>query len=286
MNLKTIIKTMLLSIAIIIIGHVKTTAQTSSCCAISSTQAFAALGNDPSFGNAHLPPIPFHYESDKGKMITYKTSDGKTASAYEVKIEKASDKYLIVVHEFWGLNDYIKREAVSLHDELNDVNIIALDLYDGKVGTVADSAMKLMKALTDDRAKAIINGALAYAGKKAKIQTIGWCMGGSWSLQASLLAAKQLKGCVMYYGMPEKNVDKLKTLNAPVLGIFANKDKYINTDLVNQFEKDMKTAGKQLTLKRYDADHGFANPSNPKYEKTMADEAHGIAVAFIKTNFK
>src|ERR1035438_8260228 len=171
--MKTIIKTMLLCIAISNLGLLKTNAQMASCCAKSSSQEFAALSNDPTFGPAHLPPLPFHYESDKGKMITYKTADGKTSSAYEVKADNASDKYLIVVHEFWGLNDYIKREAVNLHDELGDVNVIAVDLYDGKIGTVADSAMKLMKALTDDRAKAILNGAISYAGKKAKIQTIG-----------------------------------------------------------------------------------------------------------------
>lgn len=244
------------------------------------------LGNDPDFLSAHLTPLPFHYEPVNGKMITFKTSDGKTGSAYEVKAAKPTDKYLIVVHEFWGLNDYIKQEAEKLHDELGDVNVLAVDMYDGKVGATREEAGALMQGLTEVRGQAIVKGLLAYAGPKAKIQTIGWCFGGGWSLQTALDAGKQLSGCVMYYGMPEKSIDKLKTLNASVLGIFANNDKYITPALVDQFGKDMKTAGKKLILKQYDADHGFANPSNPKYAKTMADEAHTMAVEFLKTNFR
>jgi len=286
MKKETTTKTMLLFVAIFISSLFKTQAQTPSCCAMTSTQQFAMLGNDPSFAALHPSPIPFHFDSKKGKMITYKTSDGKSTNAYEVKAEKPTDNYLIVVHEWWGLNDYIKQEAVTLQDDLGNINIIAVDLYDGKVADTPDKAQECMKSLTDERAKAILSGAIEYAGKNAKIQTIGWCMGGAWSLQASLIAGKQLKGCVMYYGMPEKSVDKLKTLNAPVLGIFANKDKYITPEVVSQFEKDMKAAGKQLTVKRYDADHAFANPSNPHFEEMMAKEAHGIAVEFLKTNFK
>ena len=86
-----------------------------------------------------------------------------------------------------------------------------------------------MQGVKEDRAKAIIKGAIAYAGPNAHIATIGWCFGGGWSLQASLLAGKQDVACVMYYGMPEQDVNKLKTLHADVLGNFANKDNWINS---------------------------------------------------------
>ncbi len=284
--MKTALTTTMIAITLFIVNLKTSTAQTHSCCAMSSTQEFAMLGTKSDFAAAHLAPIPFSYSSDKGKMVAITCKDGKPANAYEVRTAKASNKYLVVIHEWWGLNDYIKREAVALFEELGDVNVIAIDLYDGKVADAPDKAQECMKSLTDDRAKAIINGVVEYAGKNAKIQSIGWCMGGGWSLQTSLLAGKQMKGCVMYYGMPEKSVDKLKTIACPVLGIFANKDKYITPEVVAQFEKDMKAAGKTLTVKRYDADHAFANPSNPHYEKTMADEAHGIAVKFLNANFK
>ena len=270
----------------LIFSYVNVQSQNASCCMMSSTQQFAMLGNDQSFVASHLSPIPFHYNPVNGKMITFNTPDGKTGNAYEVKSSKPGDKYIILIHEWWGLNDYIKKEAERFYDELGDVTILAIDLYDGKVADVPEKAQEYVKSVTDERANSIIKGVISYAGSKAKIQTIGWCFGGGWSLQAALQAGKQLSGCVMYYGMPEKKVERLKTLNAPVFGIFGNKDKYITPEIVDQFDKDMKAAGKQLTLKKYDADHGFANPSNPHYEKVMAEDAHSNALAFFKKNFK
>ena len=274
-----------MALVMILTGAYVAQSQTMSCCSSNATQQFAMLGNDAGFLAAHLSPLPFHYVPVNGKMITFNTPDGKTGSAYEVKAANPSDKYLIVVHEWWGLNDYIKQISEKFRDELGNVNVLAIDLFDGKVADSPEKAGEYMKALTDDRAHAIIKGAITYAGPKAKIMTIGWCFGGGWALQAALDAGKKMAGCVMYYGMPEKNIEKLKTLNGNVLGIFANKDKWVTPEVVHQFHEDMIAAGKRLAIKQYDADHAFANPSNPKYEKAMADEAHTLAVDFMKLNF-
>ncbi|MBE0557169.1 MAG: dienelactone hydrolase family protein, partial [Proteobacteria bacterium] len=131
----------------------------------------------------------------------------------------------------------------------------------------------------------IISGAIGYAGKDARIGTIGWCFGGGWSLQAALMAREQAKACVVYYGMPESNPDKLVDLSAPVLGIFADKDAWITPEVVKNFSEAMKKAGKELTLKTYDADHAFANPSNPQYDKTSTEDAYSHAVAFFESIF-
>jgi carboxymethylenebutenolidase len=191
-----------------------------------------------------------------------------------------------MIHEWWGLNGYIKQEAEKLQKELGNVNVYALDLYDGKVADNAQDAGRYMGEVKEDRARAIIQGAIDRAGKKAKIYTIGWCFGGGWSLQASLMAGKQGRGCVMYYGMPESDLAKLKKLNADVLGIFAEKDAWITPAVVATFEKNMKDAGKKITVKSYDADHAFANPSNPKYSKEFAEDAHQRALAFFREHLK
>jgi carboxymethylenebutenolidase len=86
----------------------------------------------------------------------------------------------------------------------------------------------------------------------------------------------------MYYGMPELDVAKLKSLNGPVLGIFGKKDGWINPEKVKEFEAAMKKASKKLTVKMYDADHAFANPSNPKFDKVASADAHAAAVSFLK----
>ncbi|MEO6850386.1 MAG: dienelactone hydrolase family protein [Mucilaginibacter sp.] len=254
------------------------------CCSqsTSATQKFAMLASDKKFIKVHLNPKTYHFQSDIGKAITYKTDGGADANAFEFKSKKSTKNWLIVIHEFWGLNDFVKRESEKIYTDLGNVNILDLDLYDGKVATTREDAGKYMQALPDARAWAIINGALAYVGQGAHIATIGWCMGGGWSLQASLLAGKQDVACVMYYGMPEQDVNKLKTLNADVLGNFANKDGWINPKVVGKFADNMKAAGKKLYLHQYDADHGFANPSNPIYNSEATKDAYANTIAFLK----
>jgi carboxymethylenebutenolidase len=238
-----------------------------------ATKEFAAL---------HENPFEFKLQDAKGITVSFNTPDGQKASGYEIKDEKNTKNYLFVIHEWYGLNDYIKQESDILSNELDNVNVIALDLYDGKVASTADSAMKYVSEAKSDRLENIIKGAMEYAGKDAKIYTIGWCFGGMWSLQASILAGKQGAGCVMYYGRPETNIEKLKQLNTDVIGFFGNLDKSITPEKVSEFENNMKAAGKKLTVYRYDAGHGFANPSNPSLNKEAKDDAHKKTIEYLK----
>lgn len=262
--------------------------QTKSCCSKSAqaTEAFAMLGKNENFQSAHEAPLPFHYETTSGKNIKFKTADGTMGSGFEIKAGKPTKQVVFMIHEWWGLNDYIKQEAEKLQSELGNVNVIALDLYDGKMATTPEDAGKLMGAVKAERAMSIINGALAYSGKDAKIYTIGWCFGGGWSLQASLLAGNQAAGCVMYYGQPEKDKAKLSGLNTDVLFIAATQDQWINKEVVSTFETDMKAVGKKVKVVNFEADHAFANPSNPKFNKEFAADAHKQVVAFLKGHIK
>lgn len=241
---------------------------------------------NPAFAKLHENPKYFKLQNPTGTSITFKTADGADAQGYFIKSKKKSKKWLFVIQEWWGLNDYIKKEAETFYSELGDVNVIALDMYDGKVAVTQDSAAKYMRTATPARLEAIVKGALAFAGSDAKIYTVGWCFGGGWSLQTTLLAGKQAAGCVMYYGRPENNIERLKTINCDVIGFFGNKDQGINPEVVNVFEKNMKDADKNISVNRYDAGHGFANPSNPSYNKEATEDAHAKAIAFLKTHMK
>ena len=238
------------------------------------------------FADLHPDPLYMEFKPGKGSSISFPTPDGQTAAGYEIKSDKKSRNYLFVIHEWYGLNDYIKREAERLSTEVDNVNVIALDLYDGKVASTADSAMKYMSGASTPRLENIIRGAIGYAGNDANIFTIGWCFGGMWSLQASILAGRQGRGCVMYYGRPETNVAKLQQLNTDVIGFFGNLDKSIPPEKVTEFENNMKTAGKGIKVYRYDAAHGFANPSNPVYDKQAGDDAHEKTIAYLKARIK
>jgi carboxymethylenebutenolidase len=133
-----------------------------ACCAKpSATQQFAMLASNKKFVMSHLNPRPYHFQSDIGKAITYPTADGKTAKAFEFRAKKPTNNWLLVVHEWWGLNDFIKSESQKLYNDLGDVNVLDLDLYDGKIATTREDAGKLMQAVNETRAQAIINGAIA-----------------------------------------------------------------------------------------------------------------------------
>lgn len=256
-----------------------------SCCAASATEAYAQNGSDKNFMGKHDEPLPFHYLSANGKDITYATADGKTAHGWEVKAATNTPYYLFVIHEWWGLNDYVKQEAEKLGKDLG-VNVIALDLYDNVVTSTREDAAKAMQAVTTDRATAIVKGAYAYVGGNARVFTIGWCFGGGWSLQTTLIGGSQAVGCIMYYGQPEKDVDRLKKLNADVLGFFGNLDQYPSPQVVTEFADNMNKAGKKLYLNRYEATHAFANPSNPNFNKEATEDAYKKVLAFVKERMK
>jgi len=258
-------------------------------CHTPAIDKFAMFASNKSFNKAHFNPRVYVHESEEGgKMVKFKTPDGQEANGYVIEAKKKTDNWIFVFQEWWGLNDNIKRESENLYKDLGNVNVLALDMYDGKMATDRETAQKYMSEFKADRGLSIVKGALGYAGSNAKIGTVGWCFGGGWSLQAALAAGKQAAACVMYYGMPEENVEKLKALNCDVLNIFAAKDKWINQDVVTRFETNMKTAGKKVVVKKYEADHGFANPSNPMgaFDETAAKDAYKNTVEFFKVRLK
>lgn len=244
------------------------------------------MASTKEFQKAHEAPLPYtHVSMAGGKMIQFKTADGSMANAFMIKSVKKSNKYLFVYQEWWGLNDYIKKQSEVFYNDLKDVNVMAIDMYDGKIATTPEDAGKYMSAAEPKRLQTIIEGAISYVGKDAKIASVGWCFGGGLSLKSAMLEGKQAVGCVMYYGMPEKDVAKLKTLNCDVLGLFAGKEQWISPAVVSQFEKDMASAGKSVKVKSYDADHAFANPSNPKYDKAATEDAYGLTINYLKSKF-
>ncbi len=255
-------------------------------CHTPAAEKFALFASNKDFNMSHADPLPYRHQSAVGKMITFKTPDGKEAYGYLLTAPKKTNNWIFVFQEWWGLNDHIKREAESLFNDVGNVNVLALDMYDGKVTDKREEAGQYMGQFKQERGNAIFQGALQFAGKDAKIGTVGWCFGGGQSLQASLVLGKNAVACVMYYGMPEENVDRLKTLNCDVLNIWPTQDQWINKAVMDKFEANMKSAGKKLTVKAYEADHAFANPSNPKFNPEFTADANRQTVEFFKARLK
>jgi carboxymethylenebutenolidase len=261
-------------------------AQSNSCCnaGASSTAEFARLGKELSFVIAHQEPIPYTLENPSGTTVTFSCPDGKNGQGYMIKAKKKSDKYIFVIHEWWGVNDYIKKESENLAAAFPDVNILALDIYDGKVASTREEASALMQAVSQDRGESIFKGASDFAGTEARIATIGWCFGGGWSLKGSLLLGDKAAACIIYYGMPVRKAEELIPLKAPVLGIFASEDGWITPAVVQEFKEVMIENGKDVEIYFYTAPHAFANPSNPGYNKDATKDAWEKSLSFIRKN--
>lgn len=241
--------------------------------------SFAAFSDDQEFHNAHPSPQPIEV-IHQGKMVKFPVEGGAEGQGFLMNSHHRTNKFLLLFHEWWGLNDYVKNETAMWCHELG-INVLAVDLYDGQVAATPEEAGKLMKANDPARAAAIILGAAKFAGADADFRTMGWCFGGGWSLQAAMLLEGKAKACVVYYGMPETDVDKLKNLASDVLFIHPNEDKWITDKVVADFETTMKSLGKSVTVHHYDANHAFANPSSPRYNEQAAKESRATVKSYL-----
>lgn len=220
---------------------------------------------------------------EKLRKVTVKTASGGTGMGYVAVPAKVPAPAVLLIHEWWGLNDQIKSVAAEFANQ--GYVALAVDLYGGKVGTTREQAQTLVRSLDQNKATeeliAWVNWLRQHNDSNGKVGTVGWCFGGGWSLNASI--ATPVHATVIYYGNVRKSADQLQSLQSPVLGHFATLDKWINTDMVDSFEKAMAAAGKtDLTVHWYDADHAFANPTGSRYDAEDARLAWSRTLAFFK----
>lgn len=190
---------------------------------------------------------------------------------------------VMVIHEFWGLNEHIEHWCDRL--AATGYAALAVDLYKGQVAKVQGDAVKFMQAVKLEEAVASMRAAHAFLEKDERVKAtrtaaLGWCFGGAMALRAGL-EVPGLDAVVMYYGRPITDVETLKKLKAPLLGIFGTKDRGIPPASVAEFEKALATAGCKATIRSYEAAHAFANPSSPAYDQKNADAAYKVMRAFL-----
>lgn len=191
---------------------------------------------------------------------------------------------VLLVHEWWGLNDHIKHWADRLAAE--GYATLAVDLYNGKVATKPEDAQALMKGVDQQQAGATLHAAFDYLKTDTRIQAsaracLGWCFGGGMSLQVAI-AEPKLDACVLYYGRITTDLEQLGKIESPVLAVFGTKDPSIPVAKVDAFDAAMKQAGKQCRVLKYEAAHAFANPSGANYDAANAAKAWTEVRAFLK----
>lgn len=223
-----------------------------------------------------------------GGTVTYGQVDGRDLQGYLVRPASARGPLpgLIVIHEWWGLNDNVRDEAARLAAE--GYVVLAVDLYQGRLATAPPEAMKLSRELTTNPAPAEANLRAAYAyledtERAPRIGSIGWCLGGRWSLRTALLLPDRLDATVIYYGSVQADEAELARLEMPVLGLFAANDRVVPAPTVAAFEATMERLGKDVEVHVYpDTEHAFANPSGTAYQARAAEDAWDRTTAFLK----
>jgi carboxymethylenebutenolidase len=223
--------------------------------------------------------------------VTFKSGDENATGLLVTPSAKGPAAAVIVIQEWWGLNDWVKEQARALSKE--GYVALAVDLYRGKVTDSQEEAHQLMMGLSPDRAIRDLRAAFAFLQarpdvKKDKIGAIGWCMGGRYAL-ALATEEPTLAADVAYYGAPPTDPAAIARIKAPILGNFGAEDKGPSPEQVKAFEEAMKKAGKTIDVKVYEgAGHAFANVNNPwkGYREAAAKDAWSRTVAFFAKYLK
>ena len=220
------------------------------------------------------------------RSVDYATVGGKPVSGAlaQPKGWKKGGPAIILVHEWWGLNDNIRDLARQFAS--HGYAALAVDLYQGKSAQEPAAAQALMKEVMGNRAAVEDNLRQAYAFLEkegaGKVGVIGWCFGGGWSLQTGLLLPDKIDAVVMYYGFPESDRAKLAKLRAPLLGVFGEQDEAVKVEMVRQFEATLRELSKDATIRIFPgAGHAFANPSGGSYVPAAAEEAWKLTLDFF-----
>lgn len=226
------------------------------------------------------------------EQVNYATVNSQTATGYfaqpQTNIESLPG--LIIIHEWWGLNENIEAMARRLAGE--GYKVLAVDLYNGEVGTTPQEARALVQNVGENPNLAQDNLQQAYQylvdqGQTTKVGVMGWCFGGSWSLQTALLLPQQIAATVIYYGgqISQFSSTQLQTLQMPILGIFGAEDRSIPVAEVRQFGANLDRLGKDAEIIIYEnAGHAFANPSGERYVPEAAEAAWLKTIDFLNQN--
>lgn len=225
--------------------------------------------------------------------ITFKRPDGTDCSGFYVEPEAgASAPGVVIIQEWWGLNDQIKGAAEKF--AANGYRALVPDLYRGQLGLDAKEAEHLMNNLNfAEAAGQDIRGAVQHlkATGSASVGVTGFCMGGALTLLSAVFVP-EVDAAVTWYGFPPLDYIDASKIKAPLMGHFAIHDQFFPIQQVDALEEKLKQAGVAYTFYRYEAQHAFANENNVdsplplKYDAKLADLAWGRTLEFLGQRLK
>jgi carboxymethylenebutenolidase len=241
------------------------------------------LSSTVNMGNtANLQNKTVEYFQDAQGYLVYPVSSNDTVSKKLPAV--------VMIHEWWGLNENIKNMANLLAKQ--GFVVLAADLYKGEVADNPERAMELVQIARNNQNISINNlqSAVKYLSllpnvDSSKIASLGWCFGGGQSLQLALNSQEHpLAATILYYGTPLVT-DKalLSKIKWPVLGIFGDKDQAIPVEEINQFGNSLNQSGITNNIHIYKGlGHAFANPSGDNYAPKETEDAWQKTLSFLK----
>lgn len=195
---------------------------------------------------------------------------------------------IIMIHEWWGLNDNVRAMAEQLAGE--GYIVLAVDLFGGKTANSPEAARQLMLQVVEGPQSASANIEQAYgfvndvAGAPS-IASLGWCFGGGWSLNTAMLFPDDLDAVVIYYGQVTDDAEKLRPIDAPILGFFGDADRGISMQSVEGFRQSLRRLRMKHEIHVYPgAGHAFANPTGNNYQAEFAEDAWQKTLTFLEQN--
>lgn len=228
------------------------------------------------------------------REVVYGTQDGRELRGYlahPAGAELRADDGLpglIVIHEWWGLNENVETMARMFAQQ--GYETLAVDLFGGEVADSPDRARQLTGAVDETQARDNLRQAARFVAEELqapRLGVVGWCFGGRWSLDAALETPGDVHAAVVYYGQPVTERERLARLDAPFLGIYGAEDSSIPVEQVRRLESTLEELGKDAEVHVYEgAGHAFANPSGNRYAPEAARDAWEKTLAFLAEHLK
>lgn len=212
------------------------------------------------------------------KAMTLTTDNG---IPFNVEIAGPEDARaaVMILHDWWGVLDYNRNWAERLAEA--GYRVMIVDLYDGENATDAQEAGEMMRNLDQEVADRKLMTALAWlkAGSP-RVAVLGWSLGGHQALQAAILDPETVDAAVLFYCRLINDLESLRTLNGPVLAVFAEQERTW-PEKMERFGALMSEAGKPLEVKSYAAGHGFVNPRSARFDAAAAEDGWQVTLDFL-----
>lgn len=212
---------------------------------------------------------------------TIYTPEGRRVGGYVAFPNGLPAPTVVVIHDRRGLNEWIGSVTAELGRQ--GYLALAVDLMEGRVAASPEEGVTLQASVDPAAARDTLTGWIEWLrvhdGSNRRIGMVGWGFGGGWALNASVAAP--VEATVLYYGRPSPEVDGLSKLKGPVLAHFATRDRVVDGAVVARWERAMDEVDKAYTTRWYDADHGFADPADTRYDEADARLAWARTLAFF-----